>query len=944
MKKIFLFLAAMVVSIFTAQAINFQVVTSVSDITDGAEYVIGSGTNGQVYFMSNESNANNRKTTAATVTDGVVTATDNMLIISVILQDSTILLQTTNYQSQNGYLQTAPAGTGSNQLKVADYSYYAEFSYWVNSYDSTFVATGVARSDRNNMRFNPNNGTPLFSCYTSGQQNIYLYKAIPAPAQQVTTTINFEPGFPWMSGSYYYAVLSDGSEPLGAFPGMNARQGRGTIQTLDITGTEGLTCTLTANDGTTDNTTAQGLVFTMANQTINNVVVTAASIYVNTPTVAVTGIDVLETGLTLTVTDVYQLNATITPADATNQLIHWTSSNVQVASVSEVGVVSALAAGNATIYATTDDGSFVDSCSVTVNAYQVPTMSCHEAISAYGTTLNQNDSVKVAGYIVDMTLKAGNFNKYGSVTIWLNDTATGTTRQFELYNCYSSEKDTFVFFGPNYTATGSTELHVDTIVDKFGRQFRKGDLIISAGKITLYSGTYELNSGCYIAGGEMPREARAFIGNKWEGTEQTWKEMTWQNGVPVIYNVVYDGEGLYFNWAPIAKRAYYHSNSILRAATPAVAELFPLQAGDTISVALDLTIGQASIFNAIRPQGCIPTSSQENYEIIVGDTVTAWHNMTFGNYEVGRYTLTDTLVNAGGCDSVCVLNLTVNDPLPVLDSINSCANIINCYDRGVINNGDTVKVAGYISGMFLKPTNFAKYGSVSVWLTDTMGGTAHEFELYNCYSYNGDTLVYFGPNFTLEGTTSIDVDTVMDGNGVIFLTGAYIEAIGTITKYQTTYELNTGCYFTAGGIEPQVEDTLMYIKHPFDGQNWEWRQMESVDMEGLGTLAYELEATWGGVGFNVDPNMDDATALWFSEADIMFLDEDNNTLYTTPAIGQTVLFGYTPLVNMAVVVFTPATALDEVKAEGEVKKIVKNNQVMIIRDGKAYNVLGEVVK
>lgn len=65
------------------------------------------------------------------------------------------------------------------------------------------------------------------------------------------------------------------------------------------------------------------------------------------------------------------LEAIITPADATNRTIAWSSSNPAVARV-ENGVVSPVSIGRAVITATTADGGFEASCSVTVKPDHIP--------------------------------------------------------------------------------------------------------------------------------------------------------------------------------------------------------------------------------------------------------------------------------------------------------------------------------------------------------------------------------------------------------------------------------------------------------------------------------------------------------------------------------------------------------------------------------------------
>ena len=104
------------------------------------------------------------------------------------------------------------------------------------------------------------------------------------------------------------------------------------------------TITVTADDG--------GFTATCA------VTVTAA-------TVPVTGVNLSLTTLSLTKGDTKTLIATVIPDHATNQNITWKSSNNAVAIVND-GTVTAIAAGTVSITATTEDGGFTASCSITV--------------------------------------------------------------------------------------------------------------------------------------------------------------------------------------------------------------------------------------------------------------------------------------------------------------------------------------------------------------------------------------------------------------------------------------------------------------------------------------------------------------------------------------------------------------------------------------------------
>jgi uncharacterized protein YjdB len=63
-----------------------------------------------------------------------------------------------------------------------------------------------------------------------------------------------------------------------------------------------------------------------------------------------------------------RLVAALSPADATDQGLVWSSANPAVATVSPAGLVTGVAIGSTTISVTTADGSFSDSCALTVAA------------------------------------------------------------------------------------------------------------------------------------------------------------------------------------------------------------------------------------------------------------------------------------------------------------------------------------------------------------------------------------------------------------------------------------------------------------------------------------------------------------------------------------------------------------------------------------------------
>ncbi len=82
---------------------------------------------------------------------------------------------------------------------------------------------------------------------------------------------------------------------------------------------------------------------------------------------AVTGITLSASEAVLNIGETYELAATIAPEDAFVKSVTWSSSNEAVATVDQNGVVTAVAAGDAIITATANDGSGVSAtCNVTV--------------------------------------------------------------------------------------------------------------------------------------------------------------------------------------------------------------------------------------------------------------------------------------------------------------------------------------------------------------------------------------------------------------------------------------------------------------------------------------------------------------------------------------------------------------------------------------------------
>ena len=86
-----------------------------------------------------------------------------------------------------------------------------------------------------------------------------------------------------------------------------------------------------------------------------------------TVTQSVSGIRFETARLSMYETETTTLSPIITPSTATNTALTWTTSDANIANVSAAGIVTARAPGNAIITATTKDGGFSDSVTITVS-------------------------------------------------------------------------------------------------------------------------------------------------------------------------------------------------------------------------------------------------------------------------------------------------------------------------------------------------------------------------------------------------------------------------------------------------------------------------------------------------------------------------------------------------------------------------------------------------
>jgi hypothetical protein len=109
-----------------------------------------------------------------------------------------------------------------------------------------------------------------------------------------------------------------------------------------------------------------GTVSITATSTADATKSSGATIYVTNDPIPLQNISFAHSTKSLSIGSSTTLSVTYTPSNASNKNVIWASSNQSIATVSQLGLVTAKAEGAATITATSEEGSFVASLSLTV--------------------------------------------------------------------------------------------------------------------------------------------------------------------------------------------------------------------------------------------------------------------------------------------------------------------------------------------------------------------------------------------------------------------------------------------------------------------------------------------------------------------------------------------------------------------------------------------------
>jgi len=167
------------------------------------------------------------------------------------------------------------------------------------------------------------------------------------------------------------------------------------------------------------------------------------AVTVSTNTITVTGVSLNKASIDLIKGATEKLIATITPSNATDQNVTWSSSDTSVATVSASGMVTAVAAGTATVTAKTVDGGKTANCSVTVTVPipSVPTSVTADPVSSSSIKVSWKSVTGATGYKVYSSSSAsGIYSNVGDVptTSYTNNGLASDTTYYYKVSAYNS--------------------------------------------------------------------------------------------------------------------------------------------------------------------------------------------------------------------------------------------------------------------------------------------------------------------------------------------------------------------------------------------------------------------------------------------------------------------------------------------------------------------------
>ena len=369
----------------------------------------------------------------------------------------------------NGLVTALKAGTATITVRTAEGSFTATCAVNVTaavvavtgvSVDKTNISLAVGGTSQITATVSPSNATNKNVTWTSSDPTVAtVNNGLVTAVKAGTATITVRTA----EGSFTATCAVNVTAAVVAVTGVSVDK---SSISLTVGGTSQITETVSPSNATNKNVTWTSSDPTVA--TVNNGLVTAraagtATITVTTNdghytatcsvtvNVAVTGVTIDKSSISLTVGGTSKITETVSPANATDKSVTWTSSNPSVATVDSSGLVTARAAGTATITVTTNDGHYTRTCSVTVSN-----------VAVTGVTIDKSSISLTVGGTSQITATVSPADATDKSVTWASSNPTVATVSNGLVTARAAGTATITVTtnGGHYTATCSVTVNV----------------------------------------------------------------------------------------------------------------------------------------------------------------------------------------------------------------------------------------------------------------------------------------------------------------------------------------------------------------------------------------------------------------------------------------------------------------------------------------------------
>lgn len=200
-------------SVDAADGDTYKLITTVEDLNAGDEVIIAAAK--ADYAMSTNQKSNNRGAIGITKSGDTISYVTSLQTFTV---ESGSAAGSYAFKTTNDSKYIYASGTSGNQLK-SQTSKNDKASWNITiSTDGVANVKAVNTSVRGVMQYNPNNGSPLFACYSSAsQQPIAIYEKFDASSAD-TYNVKFSANGGTFADSNWNREVENGTEASGTLP------------------------------------------------------------------------------------------------------------------------------------------------------------------------------------------------------------------------------------------------------------------------------------------------------------------------------------------------------------------------------------------------------------------------------------------------------------------------------------------------------------------------------------------------------------------------------------------------------------------------------------------------------------------------------------------------------------------------------------------------------